>query len=83
MPEEGSGIKGLLEFIAHALVDTPGAVVVREVERELTTVYELEVSGDDLGKVIGKEGRTARAVRTILTAAGMKQHKRIVLEIIE
>jgi predicted RNA-binding protein YlqC (UPF0109 family) len=76
-------MKELLELIARALVDHPDEVVVTEIEGEQTTVYELKVSGEDLGKVIGKQGRTARAIRTILASAGMKLHKRIVFEIIE
>jgi len=73
----------LLELIARALVDRPDDVVVRETEGEQTTVLELRVAREDLGKVIGKQGRTARAIRTILASAGMKLRKRIVFEIIE
>ena len=76
-------MKELLELIARALVDDPDEVVVTEIEGEQTTVFELKVSGEDLGKVIGKQGRTARAIRTILASAGMKLRKRIVFEIIE
>ena len=76
-------MKELLELIARALVDCPDEVVVTEVEGDETTVYELKVAREDLGKVIGKQGRTARAVRTIVASAGMKLHKRIVFEIIE
>jgi hypothetical protein len=76
-------MKELLELIAKALVDRPEAVEVREVEGEQTTVLELRVAQDDLGKVIGKQGRTARSIRTILSAAGMKLRKRVVLEILE
>ena len=76
-------MKDLLELIARSLVDRPDDVVVTEIDEDETTVYELKVSGDDLGKVIGKQGRTARAVRTILAAAGVKQRKRIVFEIVE
>lgn len=76
-------MKELLEMIARALVDQPDAVVVTEIEGEQTTVLELRVSRDDLGKVIGKQGRTARAIRTLLSSAGMKLRKRIVFEIIE
>jgi predicted RNA-binding protein YlqC (UPF0109 family) len=76
-------MKELLELIARALVDCPDEVVVTEVEGDETTVYELKVAREDLGKVIVKQGRTARAVRTIVASAGMKLHKRIVFEIIE
>ncbi|MDX2438404.1 MAG: KH domain-containing protein [Acidobacteriota bacterium] len=76
-------MKDLLEEIAKALVDNPEDVSVAEVEGEQTTVLELRVNNDDLGKVIGRQGRTARAIRTLLAAAGMKVHKRFVLEILE
>jgi predicted RNA-binding protein YlqC (UPF0109 family) len=76
-------MKELLELIAKSLVDQPDDVEVREIEGEQTTVLELKVSPDDLGKVIGKQGRTARSIRTILASAGMKLKKRIVFEIIE
>ncbi len=76
-------MKELIEMIARALVDNPDQVVVTEVEGEQTTVLELRVDQSDLGKVIGKQGRTARAVRTLLGAAGMKIRKRFVLEILE
>ncbi len=80
--KDGS-MKELVEIIATALVDHPEAVAVNEVEGEATTVLELRVAQQDLGKVIGKQGRTARAIRTILSAAGMKVKKRFVLEILE
>jgi predicted RNA-binding protein YlqC (UPF0109 family) len=76
-------MKELIEYMARALVDKPEEVAVNEVEGEKTTVYELRVSTSDLGKVIGKEGRTARSMRTILNAAGTKLGKRCVLEILE
>ncbi len=76
-------MKELITYIARALVDHPEAVEVSEVEREQTSVIELKVAKDDLGKVIGKQGRTARAMRTILSAAATKVRKRSVLEIIE
>ena len=78
-----SAMKELLEEIAKALVDNPEDVQVTEVEGEQTTVLELRVQNEDLGKVIGRQGRTARAIRTLLSAAGMKIHKRFVLEILE
>ena len=76
-------MKELLELIAKALVDRPEEIEVTEIEGEQTTVLELKVARDDLGKVIGKQGRTARSIRTILASAGMKLKKRIVFEIIE
>ena len=76
-------MKQLVEQIAKALVDQPDKVQVKEVEGEQTTVLELRVAPEDLGKVIGKQGKTARAMRTLLAAAGMKVRKRFVLEILE
>ena len=76
-------MKELVEMIAKVLVDSPDEVKVSEVEGEQTTGVELRVAQSDLGKVIGKQGRTAQAVRTILGAAGMKLRKRFVLEILE
>ena len=73
----------LIAYIAKALVDNPEAVEVTEAEGGQTAVIELKVAKDDLGKVIGKQGRTARAMRTILSAASTKIRKRAVLEIIE
>ncbi len=78
-----SAMKDLVEEIAKALVDSPEDVRVTEVEGEQTTVLELRVRNEDLGKVIGRQGRTARAIRTLLAAAGMKVQKRFVLEILE
>ncbi len=76
-------MKELVKFIAQSLVDNPDAVQVTEIEGEQTSVLELKVAKEDLGKVIGKQGRTARAMRTILSAASTKIRKRAVLEIIE
>ena len=76
-------MKELIEAIAKALVDNPDQVQVRPVEGEQVTVLELRVHPSDLGKVIGKQGRTARSIRTILAAAGMKLKKRFTLEILE
>jgi predicted RNA-binding protein YlqC (UPF0109 family) len=76
-------MKQLIEFIAKALVDNPEAVDVSEIVGEQTSVIELKVAKEDLGKVIGKQGRTARAMRTILSAASTKIKKRAVLEILE
>ncbi|MFA5353329.1 MAG: KH domain-containing protein [Thermodesulfovibrionales bacterium] len=76
-------MKALIESMAKALVDSPEEVKVSEIEGEKTTVFELRVASSDLGKVIGKQGKTARAMRTILGAAGTKLGKRCVLEILE
>jgi predicted RNA-binding protein YlqC (UPF0109 family) len=76
-------LKELIEMMAKALVDHPEQVKVSELEGEQTSVIELRVAKEDLGKVIGKQGRTARAMRTILSAASTKIRKRAVLEIIE
>ena len=78
-----AGIRELVEEIAKALVDIPDDVSVREVEGEQVTVLELKVAPSDLGKVIGKQGRTARSIRTLLGAAGMKLNRRFTLEILE
>jgi predicted RNA-binding protein YlqC (UPF0109 family) len=78
-----AGIKELVEDIAKALVDIPDEVSVREVKGEQVTVLELKVAPSDLGKVIGKQGRTARSIRTLLGAAGMKLDRRFTLEILE
>jgi predicted RNA-binding protein YlqC (UPF0109 family) len=76
-------MKDLIAYIAKALVDKPEDVVVSEIAGEQTSVIELRVAKEDLGKVIGKQGKTARAMRTILSAASTKLNKRSVLEIIE
>ena len=76
-------MKDLVELIAKALVDEPEKVQVNEIEGEKVTVIELRVAPGDLGKVIGKQGRTARSIRTLLNAAATKLRKRAVLEILE
>jgi len=76
-------MKDLIAYIAKALVDKPDEVTVTEIEGAQTSVIELKVAKEDLGKVIGKQGRTARAMRTVLSAASAKINKRSVLEIIE
>lgn len=76
-------LKELLEVMTKALVDLPEKVRISEVSGEQTTVFELVVAKEDLGKVIGKQGKTAKALRTILTAASTKLRKRSVLEIVE
>ena len=81
--EQGGDIRMLVEQLAKALVDEPEQVSVQVTESDQGTVLELRVGPNDLGKVIGKQGRTARSLRTILGAAGMKLHKRVTLEILE
>ena len=76
-------MRKLIEYIAKALVDHPDSVDVKEIGGEKTVVYELRVGVGDLGKVIGREGKTAKAIRTIISAASMKKGKRAVLEILE
>jgi predicted RNA-binding protein YlqC (UPF0109 family) len=76
-------MKDLIRYIAQALVDHPEAVEVSEVEGEQTSVIELKVAKDDLGKIIGKQGHNVRAMRTILGAASAKIKKKSVLELIE
>lgn len=83
MSAEADELKELIEYLAKALVDVPDQVSVQQIEGEQTTVIELKVAKEDLGKVIGKQGRTARAIRTILNGASTKLRKRTVLEIIE
>ena len=78
-----AGMRELVEDIAKALVDIPDEVAVREVEGEQATLLELRVAPRDLGKVIGKQGRTARSIRTLLGAAGMKLNRRFTLDILE
>ena len=75
--------KELVEYIAKSLVDDPSGVVVNVIEGEKSTILELKVSDSDIGKVIGKHGRIAKAVRTILNAAATKKGKRVVLEILD
>ena len=83
VPRAEGKMKELIEYIAKSLVDHPDSVKVTEVEGERTSVIELSVVKEDLGKVIGKQGKTARAMRTILSAASTKEKKRTILEIIE
>lgn len=78
-----ASLKDLVEFMAKSLVDQPDQVEVKEIVGEQTTVVELKVAKEDLGKVIGKQGRTARSMRWILNAASTKSQKRSVLEIVE
>ncbi|MFB3813998.1 MAG: KH domain-containing protein [Terriglobales bacterium] len=84
MPSESSGdMRKLVEDIVKALVDEPDQVSVAATDNADSTVIELKVAAGDLGKVIGKQGRTARSIRTVLGAAGMKLHRRFTLEILE
>jgi len=83
MIEQAANARALIEHIAKALVDTPGEVFLDEYEDGDETVIELEVAEVDLGKVIGRSGRIARALRTVLSAVGSKADKRYALEIIE
>lgn len=75
--------KDLVEYIAKSLVDHPNSVEVNVIEGEKSTILELKVAQEDIGKVIGKSGRIARAIRTILSAAAAKTEKRVVLEILD
>jgi uncharacterized protein len=83
MSEQSGDMRALIEQIAKALVDEPDQVSVSQIDGEQAIVLELKVAPNDLGKVIGKQGRTARAMRTLLGASGMKLHKRFTLEILE
>jgi len=76
-------MKELLEAIAKNLVDNPGAVVVNEVEGDRSTILELKVAPEDMGKVIGKQGRIAKAIRTVVKAAAIHMNKRVVVEIVQ
>jgi len=76
-------MKDLLEFIAKSLVDNPEEVDVNQVEGERSLILELRVSPDDMGKVIGKQGRIAKAIRTVVNAAAVKENKRVIVEIVQ
>jgi len=76
-------MKELVEFVAKSLVDDADAVRIRMHERDQATIIELEVAPGDLGKVIGRQGRTARAMRTLLTAVGQKSRRRYILDILD
>lgn len=76
-------MKELLEIIARSLVDYPDDVSVNEIEGEKSIILELHVAEQDMGKVIGKQGRIAKAIRTVLKAAAVKENKRVVVEIIQ
>ena len=76
-------MKELIQFIAQALVDNPDQVIVKEITTQQTLVLELKVAKEDIGKVIGKKGKTAQAMRTILSCASAKIQRRVILEIVE
>lgn len=76
-------MKDLLEIIAKSLVDKPEEVVVREVQGEQSVILELKVSQEDMGKVIGKQGRIAKAIRTVMKAAAIREDKRVIVEILQ
>lgn len=80
---QNSSLSGLIEYLARGLVDNPEEVVVEEVDEPDALVFELKVAEQDLGKVIGKQGRTAKALRTVLSAASSKMRRRVLLEILE
>lgn len=80
--EAGQRVKQMIELIAKALVDHPEKVTVRESQKERLTVYELSVHPDDMGKVIGKQGRVARALRAVVAAAAAKENKRVAIDIV-
>lgn len=75
-------MKELVEVLAKSLVDNPDQVNVNEIVRERTVIYELSVAPDDMGKVIGKQGRIAKAIRTVVNAAAVKNNKRVIVEIV-
>lgn len=75
-------MKELVEFMARSLVDNPEAVTVNEINGEQSIILELKVAPEDMGKVIGKQGRIAKAIRTVIKAAAVKQNKRVIVEII-
>lgn len=75
-------MKELVEVLAKSLVDRPEEVRVKEIVKDRTIVYELSVSPDDMGKIIGKQGRIAKALRTVVSAAAVKENKRIVIDIV-
>ncbi|HAE62841.1 MAG TPA: KH domain-containing protein [Eubacteriaceae bacterium] len=76
-------MKELVEILAKSLVDHPEKVEVAEIKKDQTIILELHVSPDDMGKVIGKQGRIAKAIRTVIKAAATKENKRVILEIIQ
>ncbi|MBQ7567706.1 KH domain-containing protein [bacterium] len=75
-------MKDLLEFLARELVDSPDQVAVKEIEGERCVILELRVAPDDMGKIIGRRGKTAQAIRTLVKAAGLRDGKKVMIEII-
>lgn len=75
-------MKELVEFIAKSLVENPDAVIVKEVEEEQSIILKLTVAPEDMGKIIGKQGRIAKAIRTVIKAVAVKQNKRVIVEIV-
>ena len=75
-------MKELVEFMAKSLVENPDAVIVKEVEEDESIILKLTVAPDDMGKIIGKQGRIAKAIRTVIKAVAVKQNKRVIVEII-
>lgn len=75
-------MKELVEYMAKSLVDNPECVSVNEVDGEQSLILELKVAPEDMGKIIGKQGRIAKAIRTVVKAAAVKEHKRVIVEII-
>jgi predicted RNA-binding protein YlqC (UPF0109 family) len=75
-------MKELVEFIAKSLVDNPNSVFVKEVEEEQSIILKLTVAPEDMGKIIGKQGRIAKAIRTVIKAVAVKQNKRVIVEIV-
>ena len=75
-------MKELVEFMAKSLVENPDAVIVKEVEEEQSIILKLTVAPDDMGKIIGKQGRIAKAIRTVIKAVAVKQNKRVIVEIV-
>ena len=76
-------MKELVQYLARSLVNNPDAVEVKEIQGETASVLELKVAKEDLGRIIGKQGRTAKSIRTILNAAASKANRKVVLEIVE
>jgi len=76
-------MKQLVQYLAKSLVNDPSAVEVKETEREDTAIFELKVAKEDLGRVIGRQGRTAKSIRTLLNAAASKSNRKVILEIVE
>jgi hypothetical protein len=83
MSEQSGDVRALIEQIAKALVDDPGQVSVSQIDEEQETVLELKVAANDMGKVIGRQGRTVRAMRMLLSAAGVRSNKRFTLDVLE